>query len=120
VLYLGNTYTSDGYPLIDLRQHGSFAGIIETVEKFVRFSEDTRVVPGRGPIGGIRDVRAYRDMLVTIRDRVQALIAAGRTLEQTVAAKPTADLDATWGHGPVTPDLITELAYKSLTRPTKK
>jgi hypothetical protein len=36
-------------------------------------------------------------MLVTVRDRVAALVRQGKGLDEVVAAKPTADFDATWG-----------------------
>jgi cyclase len=37
--------------------------------------------------------------MVTVRDRVLKLKTAGQTVEQVVAANPTADLDGTWGKG---------------------
>jgi hypothetical protein len=37
---------------------------------------------------------AQRDMMVTVRDRVQAMIRAGRSEAEVVAAKPTREYDA--------------------------
>jgi len=49
-----------------------------------------------------------------VRDRVQKLKTAGRTVEQMVAAKPTADLDATWGKGFMQPDVFVTIVYNTL------
>ena len=57
---------------------------------------------------------AYRDMLVTMRDRVKPLVGAGRTLEQVKAARPTQDLDGKWGQGSMKPDVWLGIAYASL------
>jgi cyclase len=54
------------------------------------------------------------DMLVTVRDRVQKLKTSGKTLQEAVAAKPTADLDATWAKGMVTGEFMTTLVYSTL------
>ena len=50
-----------------------------------------------------------------MRDRVKALVAQGKTLEQVTAAKPTAQWDATWGKGFMGPDLFVSFVYRSLT-----
>ena len=56
----------------------------------------------------------YRDMLVTVRDRVQKLKTAGRSEREAVAAKPAADLDATWGQEFVQSDEFVSMVYKTL------
>jgi hypothetical protein len=61
-------------------------------------------------------------MVTIIRDRVQALIKKGKTLEQVKAAKPTRDYDPQFpgiNSGPWTPDMFVEAVYKSLSQ-TKK
>jgi hypothetical protein len=55
-------------------------------------------------------------MLVTVRDRIRQAVAAGRTLEQVQAAKPTAEFDAVWGNGRITPALFVEILYQDLSR----
>ena len=56
----------------------------------------------------------YQDMLVTVRDRVQKLKMGGHSETEIVAAKPTTDLDATWGQGYVQPDAFVSMVYKTL------
>jgi hypothetical protein len=121
LVYLGNTFTNDGYPLIDYSRKGSLAGMIATVEFFVtnfaaKPAKVEPIVPGRGPVATLADLKAYHDMLVMVRDRLAALLSAGKTVEQAVAARPTADLDARWGHGPVSPDRFVAAVYGAMAR----
>jgi len=61
-----------------------------------------------------RTYKDYRDMLVQVRQRIQSLVAAGKTLDEAVAAAPTKDFDAKWGSGYVSPDVFTRMVYSSL------
>jgi len=77
---------------------------------------NTRIIPGHGPLGDRAALQAYRTMLVTVRDRISQAVAAGRTLDQVKAAKPTAEFDAVWGNGRITPTLFVEILYQDLSR----
>jgi hypothetical protein len=63
----------------------------------------------------------YRDMLAIIRDRVQALIQGGATLEQVKSARVTADYDSRYGanSGPWTTGMFVEAVYASLKQPAR-
>jgi cyclase len=120
LLYLGNTFTSGGYPDVDTAADGSLAGIIQSMQFFIRNfgkipDRIEPIVPGRGPIAKTQDLRDYLEMLTTIRDRVQAHVNEGKTLEETIAARPTANFDDRWGHGAVTPAQFVSLVYHSVT-----
>ena len=56
-------------------------------------------------------------MVVIVRDRVRAMIAAGATLPQVKAARVTADYDTQYGAntGPWTTEMFVEAVYNSLT-----
>jgi hypothetical protein len=56
----------------------------------------------------------FRDMLVTIRENVAALKKQGRTLDEAMAARPTAAFDAKWGNFLTTPDAFTALVYAGI------
>ena len=77
------------------------------------------IVPGHGRVTDEWEVAEYRDMMVIIRDRVQALIQSGATLQQVLAARPTADYDVRYGAaaGPWTTDMFVEAVYTSLKNP---
>jgi hypothetical protein len=75
---------------------------------------DTKIVPGHGPLGNKSDLRKYRDMMVTARGRVQKLKSSGKSLEQAVAAKPLSDLDSVWGKGVLNGDSFVHVVYTTL------
>jgi hypothetical protein len=76
-----------------------------------RVTEKTIVIPGHGKIGGKSEMTEYRDMLMKIHDRVAALKKEGRSLEEIVAAKPTAAYDSKWASSFITGDVFTKLVY---------
>jgi len=80
----------------------------------------TYVVPGHGRISDEFDVLEYRDMVTIVRDRVQALIKKGRTLEEVKAARPTLDYDSRYGAttGNWTTDMFVEAVYRTLSPST--
>jgi hypothetical protein len=73
-----------------------------------------RIVPARGKVTNGADVKAFRDMIVTIRDRVKSLVAAGRDETQILAEHPTAAFDTHWGHGRVQPDQFVREIYSAI------
>jgi glyoxylase-like metal-dependent hydrolase (beta-lactamase superfamily II) len=97
VLHLGDVYFNGGYPFIDASTAGTIDGQIEGANLGLKIADSsTRIVPGHGPVSDRDALLKYRDMLATVRDRVKQLKAGGRTPEEIIAAKPTADLDAAW------------------------
>ncbi len=94
ILAVGDYYRSVGYPFADLNNGGSLAGILEGLGATIgRAGPDTKIIPGHGHITDRNGLIASRDLILAVRDKVAALIAQGRTLEEVVAARPTADFD---------------------------
>lgn len=115
VLHMGDVFFNGVYPFIDASTGGNINGQIAGAALGLKLSDKaTKIVPGHGPLGDTATLTAYRDMLVTVRDRVQKLKTSGRKLEEVVAAKPTADLDATWGKGFMQPDGFVGMVYNTL------
>jgi glyoxylase-like metal-dependent hydrolase (beta-lactamase superfamily II) len=115
VLHLGDVFFNGGYPFIDAGTGGNIAGMIAGATKALELSDaQTKIVPGHGPLADRAALARYRDMLETARDRVQKLKASGRTLAESIAAKPTADLDAAWGKGFVQPDFFVTLVFNTI------
>jgi cyclase len=117
VVHMGDIFFNGMYPFVDLSSGGSFEGFIAAVDRALALGEGTRIIPGHGPVGTRADLRAYRDMLVTVRDRVKPLVQAGKTPAEVVAARPTADLDAKWGNGFMKPEQFLAIVAKSMARP---
>jgi glyoxylase-like metal-dependent hydrolase (beta-lactamase superfamily II) len=100
VIHTGDVYRTTSYPYIDVANGGSFLGTIKAYDLLIETANaDTRIVPGHGVISGVVDVRAFRDMLLVIRDRVASAIAEGMTLEQAQNAGLTAEYDERWDSG---------------------
>jgi cyclase len=115
LLHMGDTWFNGGYPFIDLSSGGSIDGYIAALERGLALSDaQTMIVPGHGPLGDRTGLQAYRDLLKGARDRIVAAKAAGKTKAQTIAAKPTAESDATYGKGFIKPDQFVGFVYDSL------
>jgi len=98
VIHMGDTFFNGRYPFIDLESGGGMNGVLDAADRVLALARpDTKIIPGHGEVAGPAELRAYRDMITTVRDRVQQLIVQGMTEDQVVGAKPTQDLDARWG-----------------------
>ena len=96
--HVADTFWNGHYPFIDYSTGGSLDGMIRAAEANVaRVTDKTIVIPGHGPIGNKSQLIEFHDMLVTIREKVAALKKQGKSQDEVVAAKPTADYDAKWG-----------------------
>jgi len=117
VVHMGDTFFNGRYPLVDLASGGASAGLIGAADRVLAIADaNTKIIPGHGPLGDRVALQAYRTMLVTVRDRIRQAVAAGRTLAQVQAAKPTAEFDAVWGNGRITPTMFVEILYQDLSR----
>jgi glyoxylase-like metal-dependent hydrolase (beta-lactamase superfamily II) len=115
VIHVGDTWWNGIYPFIDYSTGGSIDGMIRAVGRNLSISTDqTIVIPGHGPIGNKSGLTEYRNMLVAIRDNVAAFKKQGKSLAETIAAKPTAAYDAKWGQFLITPAMFTGLVYSGV------
>jgi glyoxylase-like metal-dependent hydrolase (beta-lactamase superfamily II) len=112
IIHVADTFWNGHYPFIDYSTGGSIDGSIQAAEANVaRATDETIVISGHGPIGNKAQLIEFRDMLVTIREKVAELKKQGRTLDEVIAAKPTAAYDAKWGDWVTTPKAFTTLVY---------
>jgi glyoxylase-like metal-dependent hydrolase (beta-lactamase superfamily II) len=123
VISSGDVFVTTSYPVIDIPGGGSYAGIVKALDRLVDiiipvYGQDggTLVIPGHGRLSNLGDVLNFREMVIVVRDRMQAMIKAGMTLAQVKAAKPTFDYDPVYGSttGFWTTDRFIEAAYQSL------
>jgi cyclase len=115
VLHMGDVFFNGIYCYIDKETKGSAGGMIAGATKMLAMVDnDTKIVPGHGPLGNKSDLKMFRDMLVTAHTRVQKLKSSGKSLEEAVAAKPFADLDPVWGKGVLSSDAFVHVVYTTL------
>jgi cyclase len=105
-LFVGDLFVPDEYPVIDVARGGSVGGLIHALNHILDLAvpehlQDggTRIIPARGRLCNEADVVDYRNMVAIVRDRVRALIGAGRSLAEIRAAKLTLDYDTRYGSG---------------------
>ena len=112
VVHAGDLFFNGIYPFIDAGSGGSMQGVIAGADELLnRIDDNTKVIPGHGPLGNKTDLKAYRDMLATVHERMTKLIKDGKNIDDIVAAKPTADYDAKWGGGFLKPDQWVQIIY---------
>ncbi len=98
VLHLGDVFRTTGYPNIDVGNGGSLEGTIAGLEfALILAGPNTKIVPGHGVVSSRDDVRELLDLTLNVRERVSRLVREGKTFEEIVALRPTADLDDRWG-----------------------
>ena len=115
VIHTGDVYFNGMYPFIDTSSGGTIQGVIAACDRVLAIANDeTRIIPGHGPLSNKAGLRAYRDMLATVADRIGKLLAEGKKVEDVAAAKPTADLDEKWGKGFVKPDTFAQMVAHNI------
>ena len=100
VVHMGDVYFNGMYPFIDTSSGGSIRGVIAACDRALAIVGDaTKIIPGHGPLSNKAELKAYRDMLAGVAERIGKLVAEGRSAEQIAAANPTAEFDGKWGAG---------------------
>ena len=115
VIHMGDTFFNKIYPFIDTSSGGRVDGMIGAADRVLAIAGDnTKIIPGHGPLADKTDLKAYRDMLATVSERIKAQIKDGKTLEEVLATKPTAEFDEAWGKGFLMPQKWVEMMYENL------
>ncbi|HSD70360.1 MAG TPA: MBL fold metallo-hydrolase [Woeseiaceae bacterium] len=120
VIHTGDVYRTTTYPYIDVENGGSFLGTIRALDLLIEVSDGkTKIIPGHGVVSNVAEVRAVRDMLLVIRDRVIASIADGVSLADAQTAGLTEEFDARWANRTSrigSPEELLRAAYADLSR----
>ena len=115
ILHTGDTFWNRDYPFIDYGTGGSIDGQIRAAEaNIAKVTDKTIVIPGHGALGGKADLILFRDVLVEIRDKVEALKKQGKPLPEVIAAKPGARFDAEWDKLFQNPSDFVALVYQGV------
>ena len=111
VIHVGDVFRTVGYPLVDGPNGGTVKGTLAALQKIIDMAgPNTKILPGHGVVSTRDDMVAFRDMVASLQTKISDMIKQGMTLEQVLAAKPTADLDAKLG----SPDRFLTLFYNAL------
>jgi len=112
IIAVGDVFRSVGYPFVDLGNGGSLAGVLEGLSEIVdRAGPATKIIPGHGPIVDRNAVLAQRDLILEVRGKVQKLVDQGKSLDEIIAARPTAEFDARVPQSAQTADRFVKWVY---------
>jgi cyclase len=118
ILATGDVFRSVGYPFADLKSGGSLQGLLDALGAIIgRAGPHTRIIPGHGPSTDRNGPIAQRDLILAVRDKVAALVAQNKTLEEVIASKPTAEFDAAVPQGAQSADRFVTWIYSELQNP---
>ncbi len=116
VVHMGDVFLRQLYPYIDLYAKGHIDGYFPVIDSVLAMiDDDTRVVPGHGPITDKATLKAFRDMLATTRERVARRIEQDQSLEDIIASQPTQEWDEECASDRVGPEGFVAMVYQSLT-----
>jgi glyoxylase-like metal-dependent hydrolase (beta-lactamase superfamily II) len=116
VIHTGDTFVT-GYPFIDRDSGGTVDGYIAAEAKVLGMMDDrTRLIPGHGPLGDKASLKAFRDMLAGIRDKIRPMVKAKKSADQIVLARPTAGWDAKVNADTATAARFVRVVYNGMTR----
>lgn len=121
VLHMGDLYFNKvTLPFVDLSSGGNARGVLAAAETALNMVDDeTKIIPGHGPMATKADLMAYRDMMKIVIGTIETAQADGKTLEEVQAMKPAAEWD-TNPKGFIKGDAFVEAVYKSLKMPAHK
>jgi glyoxylase-like metal-dependent hydrolase (beta-lactamase superfamily II) len=120
VLHMGDCYLPGSFPVVDYSNGGRYTGILAAADTALGLLDSSsRIIPGHGAVASVQDLREWRGMLATIFDRVTKAVAAGKSLEQVKAERPTREWDDRLPSSFVTSDHAVEEAYRDATAARK-
>lgn len=115
VIHAGDVMFNGLFPFIDLDSGGSVDGFIAAQERILALADDeTRIIPGHGPLARKKDLAAAIDMLKDARARVRALVEAGKTEEEILGANPLAHYHDDWNWSFITTERMTKTLVRAL------
>ena len=115
VIHTGDIWFHELFPFIDLDSGGNVDGYIAAqIAIWEMADEETKIIPGHGPLGSRGELRSDIDMLVGARASVKAMIDDGMSEDDVVSANPLAEYHDTYDWGFITTERMTRTLYRGL------
>jgi glyoxylase-like metal-dependent hydrolase (beta-lactamase superfamily II) len=116
VIDAGDLFFNYMFPFIDIDSGGSVAGYKAGQQRLIDMAnDDTKIIPGHGPLASKADLQNALDMLVDAEARVKKLVDTWMSLEEVLAENPIADYHDQWNWSFITTEVMTTTLYRSLT-----
>jgi cyclase len=114
VVHMGDDFFNGTFPFVDADNGGSVRGLSMNLDAILaQIRDDTKVIPGHGPLGDKTTLRAFADMIHASSAAVDAAMRSGKTLEQIKQAK-VLEPWAKWASSFITVDRWAESLYRDL------
>jgi glyoxylase-like metal-dependent hydrolase (beta-lactamase superfamily II) len=98
ILHTGDLLFIERYPVVDFTVGGSLAGMTSALDRLVRaVDKTTQIIPGHGPVAGIKELIATRQIWAALNQRLETMAKEGRSVDEVVKAAPTKEFDAQVG-----------------------
>ena len=92
ILHMGDNFFFGMFPYIDVDGGGSLSGMIASHQKALDLiNDETKIIPGHGPLAVKSDLIKTQEMLKAIEKRVKDQIARGASLEDIIKKDILAD-----------------------------
>ncbi|MEM7053141.1 MAG: MBL fold metallo-hydrolase [Pseudomonadota bacterium] len=118
VIHSGDLVFHGMYPFIDYSSGGNLGGMIKAADRMLEMAGvDTKIIAGHGgPVINREQLAEYRNLLAVVNERMQTMLAEGKTLEQVIESDPLAEFDADWGGGFINGERWIEMIYHGMRR----
>jgi glyoxylase-like metal-dependent hydrolase (beta-lactamase superfamily II) len=114
VVHTGDHFFSGRFPFIDTSSGGSVEGFRANVEKLLGMvDEETKIIPGHGPLSTPADLRTFRDMMNETIATIASYRKDGLSVEQAKSRGLPAKWES-WGSGFINTQRWIEIVYGSL------
>jgi len=115
VIHLGDNFPNGGYPFIDLNSNGDIEGLVTNLNRALFLvNNQTKIIPGHGKVSDRATLKAYRDMVDTVRERVKSAKSQGKSLEEIQKMGLSKEWDDEFGKGFINSERFIESVYKSV------
>lgn len=116
VIHMGDIYQTGGFPFIDVPNGGTIKGMIDAVDQSLKIiNTETKVIPGHGPLSNQKELTEFREMLITVRDRVQEQLNKNKSFNEIISTRPASGYFEETEH-PFTAEDFIKFVYDSLTK----
>lgn len=115
VIHLADNFPNGGYPFIDINSNGDIEGLITNLNRALFLVNDqTKIIPGHGKIADRETLKAYRDMVDTVRERVKSAKSQGKSLDEIQKMGLSKEWDEDFGKGFINPERFIESVFKTV------